>query len=257
MGKKAVKTIVCLLIAAGLVVLDQWTKALAVANLQGTSGIVLIPGVFELQYVENTGIAFGLFSGSPVLFGIISSLIALIILFVIFNAPLKKRYIWVLITGTMLIAGSIGNLIDRLRLNYVIDFLYFSLIDFPVFNVADCYVTVATFVLAFLFLFIYKDEEFDVIFPFAKSKKTANPNRKVTIIPAKTNETEAAEVEAKAEEKAEEKAKEKADEKAETVEAETASVEAESMPKAAETATVETETASVEAESTETEKPVE
>ena len=70
----------------------------------------------------------------------------------------------------MLFAGGIGNFIDRIRLNYVIDFFYFSLIDFPIFNVADIYVTVAAFAMIFLGMFYYKDEDYDLIFP-AKKKK--------------------------------------------------------------------------------------
>ena len=62
-------------------------------------------------------------------------------------------------------AGAIGNLIDRIRLNYVVDFLYFELIDFPVFNVADCYITVSMFLLVILVLFYYKDEDFSLIWP--------------------------------------------------------------------------------------------
>ena len=67
--------------------------------------------------------------------------------------------------------GAIGNMIDRIRLNYVIDFLYFELIDFPIFNVADIYVSVATFVLVILLLFYYKDEELDEFFRVFSLKK--------------------------------------------------------------------------------------
>ena len=63
----------------------------------------------------------------------------------------------------MITAGGIGNLIDRVRLNYVVDFIYFSLIDFPVFNVADIYVTVSMFLLLILVLFYYKDEDFQFL----------------------------------------------------------------------------------------------
>ena len=71
----------------------------------------------------------------------------------------------------MLFAGGIGNFIDRIRLNYVIDFLYFSLIDFPIFNVEDIYVTLAAFAMILLGLFYYKDEDYDEIFPPKKKKE--------------------------------------------------------------------------------------
>ena len=65
-------------------------------------------------------------------------------------------------------AGAIGNFIDRVMRNYVVDFFYFSLIDFPIFNVADIYVTVAAFAMIFLGLFYYKEEDFNQIFPAKK-----------------------------------------------------------------------------------------
>ena len=71
----------------------------------------------------------------------------------------------------LLFAGGIGNFIDRIRLDYVVDFFYFSLINFPIFNVADIYVTVAAFVMILLGLFYYKDEDYDVIFPPKKKKE--------------------------------------------------------------------------------------
>ena len=63
------------------------------------------------------------------------------------------------LVAVFLAAGAVGNLIDRMRYSYVVDFLYFKLIDFPVFNVADCYVTVGAVLLAVLILFVYKEEE--------------------------------------------------------------------------------------------------
>lgn len=75
-----------------------------------------------------------------------------------------KKYMPLRICSILLIAGAVGNLIDRVRLNYVIDFFYFKLIDFPIFNVADCYVVVACIIFAFLILFYYKeDSDFDFL----------------------------------------------------------------------------------------------
>ena len=71
---------------------------------------------------------------------------------------------------TAIAAGAAGNLIDRVSQGYVVDFLYFKLIDFPIFNVADCYVTVATAILMVLFLWYYKDEEFEMLFPGRKEE---------------------------------------------------------------------------------------
>ena len=70
-------------------------------------------------------------------------------------------------------AGAIGNMIDRTLLNYVVDFLYFSLIDFPIFNVADIYLTCATIALGILIIFYYKEDELDLILHVFVRKKKA------------------------------------------------------------------------------------
>ena len=72
----------------------------------------------------------------------------------------------------LIISGAIGNLIDRVAHQYVIDFIYVSLIDFPVFNTADCFVTVGCLLLVVLLLFVYKDDDLKAIFPAKKRKKT-------------------------------------------------------------------------------------
>ena len=77
--------------------------------------------------------------------------------------PAKKRYVPMEVCLVMVMAGAAGNLIDRVFHGYVVDFLYFKLIDFPIFNVADCYVTVGTALLLVLFLWYYSDEEFDML----------------------------------------------------------------------------------------------
>ena len=77
--------------------------------------------------------------------------------------PLDKKYDSLVIVMTMIISGGIGNMIDRIRLDYVIDFIYISLINFPIFNVADMYVSIGTFVLCVLFLFCYKEEDITII----------------------------------------------------------------------------------------------
>ena len=84
------------------------------------------------------------------------------------------RYLPLRLCAVGIIAGAWGNCIDRIRLNYVVDFLYFKLIDFPIFNVADCYVTVATAVLLFLVLKVYSDEDFEVLKPGGNSKGSAD-----------------------------------------------------------------------------------
>lgn len=142
-----------------LVVVDQVTKWMAVVHLKDNDAFVLIPGVFELHYLENRGAAFGIFQGKQVLFLIGGVIVCAVVMFLYGKIPSTKRFFALRLCSVLICAGAIGNMIDRIRLDYVVDFLYFSLIDFPIFNVADCYVVVACFLFAFLILFVYKEEE--------------------------------------------------------------------------------------------------
>lgn len=148
-----------------LVAVDQFTKMLAVANLKGQAPLVLIPGVLELQYLENTGMAFSLLQNAQVFFYIVTVILIVLIAWVWSHIPAgEKRYVPLRVIAAFLEAGAVGNLTDRVTLHYVRDFIYISLINFPIFNVADMYVTVSVFFLIILLLFKYKDEDYDRIF---------------------------------------------------------------------------------------------
>lgn len=151
-----------------LVLLDQLTKKMAVLYLMDKKPKILIKGVFEMIYLENRGAAFGMFQNRQIYFYIITVLVLLGIFYCYGKLPEDRRYLPLKICAVGLTAGALGNFIDRFTQGYVIDFLYFSLINFPVFNVADCYVTVFTVLLAYLTLFVYKDEDFMI---FSKKKK--------------------------------------------------------------------------------------
>ena len=153
-----------------LILFDQWTKSLAVANLMNQEPFVIVKDVFQLRYLENRGAAFGMMQGQQTFF-VISALIAVaIITYVYFKLPREKRFHPLRAVVLFIAAGAVGNLIDRLVLGYVVDFFYFELIDFPIFNVADIYVTCATIILALLILFYYKEDELDCLFPKKKEK---------------------------------------------------------------------------------------
>ena len=153
--------ILCVLAA---ICIDQWTKYLAVQHLKQGDSLVLIKDVFVLHYLENRGAAFGLFQNQK-LFFIVSAVIVLgAAVWFYMRVPMNRKFLPIRLCVLFICAGAIGNMIDRLRLNYVVDFFYFELIDFPIFNVADIYVTVAVFVLAVLILFWYKEEDFERIF---------------------------------------------------------------------------------------------
>ncbi len=146
--------------AAVLTLMDQGTKALAVRYLAGTAGVDLIPKVLRLQYLENRGMAFGLFQNKQIFFYIMTVVIVPVIIWIYCRLPMRRRYLPLHILSVVILAGALGNFIDRVRLKYVVDFIYFELIDFPVFNVADIFVTVGVAALFLLIFFVYKEEDF-------------------------------------------------------------------------------------------------
>lgn len=143
---------------------DQWTKHLAVVHLAGQEDVILIPGIFQLQYLENRGAAFGIFQNKQFFFIICAIIIFCVAVWFYLKVPMTARFLPLRLCAVFVCAGGIGNLIDRLNYNFVVDFFYFELIDFPIFNVADIYVTVSAFVLAFLIMFYYKEEELEEVF---------------------------------------------------------------------------------------------
>ena len=149
------RLIIYLIAVLAALAADLGTKQLAVSHLKGGRSFVLLPGVFELVYVENRGAAFGMMQGGQWLFVAIAVLIfaACAVFFV-----RSGRTYWS-VCFVLLGAGALGNMADRLCLGYVRDFLYFSLIDFPVFNVADIYVTVSCALLIVLTLTDRKGED--------------------------------------------------------------------------------------------------
>lgn len=148
-----------------LIGIDQFVKYLTVIYLQGNPPFVLIDGVFQLTYVENRGAAFGMLQNQRVFFLIFTIVVIALIFYYYTMIPNTKRYLPLRLTTQIFFAGAIGNWIDRLRLSYVIDTFHFSLIDFPVFNVADMYVVIASFLFVILMFFYYKEHEFDFIKP--------------------------------------------------------------------------------------------
>ena len=153
-----------------LVGMDQWTKGLAVKFLKGNQPVVLWEGVFEFHYSENPGAAFGMLQEQQGFFFLIAVLVLAAIVFVLWRMPSAKKYRPLAVCLMALGAGAAGNMIDRVRQGFVVDFLYFKLINFPIFNVADCYVTLAALGLVLLIIFYYKDEDM-ACFSLRRSKE--------------------------------------------------------------------------------------
>ena len=129
-----------LIMIIAAVALDQWTKYLAVTHLQPIDTMPLIEDIFHLTYLENRGAAFGMLSNHRWVFMILSTVSILLILVWLFKE--KPKSWWIRSSAAMIIGGGIGNMIDRVALGYVVDFIDVRAIDFYVFNVADSFVCV-------------------------------------------------------------------------------------------------------------------
>ena len=141
------------LFVAGIVATDQVTKFLTVANIPLYQDVPFLPGVLNLTYVQNTGAAFSSFEGQQWLFALIFLVFTGLVLYEYFKKPMGfttfERWCIAAIYG-----GGLGNMIDRIRLGYVVDMLEITFIEFPVFNMADCFITCGCILLmVHLFLF--------------------------------------------------------------------------------------------------------
>ncbi|MBO4982103.1 MAG: signal peptidase II [Lachnospiraceae bacterium] len=150
-------------IAAVLLAFDQFTKYLAIIHLKDNPAYILIDGVLELQYLENRGSAFGMLKNQKVFLLFVGAVFLLVLLFFLFKLPRQKKFNSVHILFSVIIAGGLGNMIDRLRFDYVVDFIFFVLIDYPIFNVADIYIVLATIGLFILFLFVFKEKDLEFL----------------------------------------------------------------------------------------------
>lgn len=146
-----------------LILFDQWTKQLVLVHLRGAEPVVLINGVLELLYTENRGAAFGILEGRQWFFFLIAGAVCLAVCLAMRRLPKTRRYLPLFADFCFLVSGALGNVIDRVRHAFVVDFIYFKPIDFPVFNVADIYITCACAGLVLLLLFYYKDDELSIL----------------------------------------------------------------------------------------------
>lgn len=156
-SNKFITRTITLASAALIIAIDQFVKYLAAFYLAEIETFPLIENVLQLTYVENTGAAFGIFSGKVFLLVGLTGLILLGMIVLI--AIGKVAHPCLLTSFVLIIGGGIGNLIDRIRLGYVIDYIHVTIIDFAVFNFADCCVVIGTILLVIYFLFFDKKPE--------------------------------------------------------------------------------------------------
>lgn len=168
------------LFLAFLVIFDQITKYIAKAHIKGEKSYTIIKNIISFKYLDggNSGAAWGILSGGIILFIIFTIFAVAIISKFIYNIyklyktnyslnPTVKALNYLMI---VLVAGAIGNLIDRIVNGYVIDFISFDFIRFPIFNVADCYITVSCILLFIICIFKVDNKTFNSVFTFKKVK---------------------------------------------------------------------------------------
>ena len=140
-----------LLVAGGLVALDQITKALVVANIPLGGYVEAVPGLFHLTYIRNSGAAFSMLEGKRTFFLILTAVFLLGVVYCAVKKIFSRPYFWIF---TVIAGGAIGNLIDRVVNGYVVDMIALDFMNFAVFNVADLFVTGGAAALAIYALFL-------------------------------------------------------------------------------------------------------
>ena len=145
--KHTKKHISCLIMIVLIIIFDRVTKYFAVKNLYGGDIVNFIPGVVQFRYAENTGMAFSMLSGARWVFVALTFAVCVGAFYYLFSNKCKS--LWLYWSIGVVVSGGIGNLIDRARFGYVVDFIDLQFMDFAVFNFADILVTVGAFALMF------------------------------------------------------------------------------------------------------------
>lgn len=145
-----------MLFSAAIVAADQITKYLLVSSVPLYGHVPFIPGFLDITYVQNTGAAFSSFEGQQWLFALIFLVFTVGIVYEYFKKPMAftaaERWMIAAIYG-----GGVGNMIDRVRMGYVVDMIETQFMDFPVFNVADCFITCGVILLIISLVFFNKE----------------------------------------------------------------------------------------------------
>lgn len=149
--------IIWLLISALLVFLDQLIKYIVVENIALSETIVVIPDILNFVYVKNTGAAFSMLSGKTDILSIVSLVVCIaLIWYIIAKKPNRKLFA---LSLSMLLGGALGNLIDRMFKNFVVDYIEVLFINFPVFNLADIAITIGAVLLMIYVIFFEEKSE--------------------------------------------------------------------------------------------------
>lgn len=140
-----------------LLAVDQITKLIVLKTLTSVGTMPVLQNIFHLTYCENRGAAFGILQNKTWIFIIIT--VAVLVAVIYFMVRMRPKNIWLNLSLILLIGGALGNFVDRIFRGFVIDFLDFRIINFPIFNVADCFVVVGAILLGFYIIFSEQKKE--------------------------------------------------------------------------------------------------
>lgn len=143
--------VVTVLIVLCLTMLDQAIKSAVIKNLAPIEKIVVIKDIFQLRYVENTGAIFGSFQSGAKILAVITLVIILVTLYLLVFNKIKNRFLYGCLV--LIVAGGIGNLVDRFTKGFVVDYFEPLFVNFAIFNFADCLITVGAFSMAGYLIF--------------------------------------------------------------------------------------------------------
>lgn len=155
----------CFIFCALLILIDQGIKLVVIEFLKPVEYVDFIEGFLRFRYVENTGAVFGSFATHTIFLTVFSIILLGVVIFYLCTNKNKSKFISICLL--LMISGGFGNVIDRIRLHYVVDYIEPTFINFAVFNFADCLITVGAFALIFYLVF-------DLIKDFKSNKKAAS-----------------------------------------------------------------------------------
>lgn len=161
-GRKLLLALDLLLILT-LILIDQAVKHGICSLLEKKGDIVLISGILELTYLKNTGGMLGFLQNQMPFLLFIAGTLLCVAVYLLVKLPDKPRFMRLHPLFCCMLAGALGNITDRLRWGYVIDFIYFSGINFPVFNIADILISVSAVILILQLIFFYKEKDFEFL----------------------------------------------------------------------------------------------
>lgn len=182
MDKALKKYVLPILSVLAIIAIDQWTKLLTLKYVKDTQGFYIINKILRIFFVKNEGMAWGMLQNKQIVFIIITPIVIAALIYIFYKMPFDKKYVLMRICLIFLTGGAIGNLIDRVDIldreallggvftagnvfhGYVVDMIYAEIINFPVFNIADSFITVGFALLMISILFIYKEKDFEFIF---------------------------------------------------------------------------------------------